>query len=346
MLRAGASLSRKSATAYKREWALYLRFCSREGIRTVPGRDVKWSVDIVARYLAWRAQRTKCMAQIKSRLKHCSLCRGHLLPTKENEGPATLRLQLAMITKVILKKRKARMRAAGKSTATKRSLALGHVAVGMLFSAYGATTKQGFSSLPEEVQTYLARCPCMHTGGMRFGLMWDLWEKATMRWSSLEQAYRFASDWRKMKRGGAFTLPFARSPSFKAMVYPAYDADGNKVGTFTAADVLEWRTAVTRTSSGKRLFAAPGADMCRAQFQNFLRTSFRRLLVGSRDEITALAAAITPHSFRAGMASDLQRCGVSVPTIMKLGRWESERAMKQYVHDGLAQRLSSACFHR
>ena len=44
------------------------------------------------------------------------------------------------------------------------------------------------------------------------------------------------------------------------------------------------------------------------------------------------------------MASDVIRRGVPVKTIMKLGRWESERAMKQYVRDGLAQHLGSARF--
>ena len=249
-----------------------------------------------------------------------------------------------MITKVILKKRKAALKAAGKPTEPKRSLALGHVAVGMLFSAYGATSKKGFAKLPDDVQAWLARCPCMHSGGMRFGLMQDLWKKATMWWSGLERAYRFASDWRKMKRGGSFTLPFEASPRFKCMVYPAFDSDGNKVGTFTAADVLEWRTSITRASTGRRLFSAPGGGAKREEFQRFLHTSFRRLLVGSTEEISALVAAITPHSFRAGMASDLQRCGVPVKVIMKLGRWESERAMRQYVRDGLAQRLSSARF--
>ena len=128
------------------------------------------------------------------------------------------------------------------------------------------------------------------------------------------------------------------------MKYPAYDTDGKQVGTFTAADVLEWRASAARSHSGKRLFTAPGEDIDRTQFQEFLSTSFRRLLVGSTDEIVALVAAITPHSFRAGLASDLQRQGVPVKTIMKIGRWESERAMKQYVRDGLAQRLSSAKF--
>ena len=286
VLSIGDGLDAKSVGAYRREWALYLKFCTREGVRRVPGRDVKWSVDVLARYLAWRARRTKCIAQIKSRLKHCSLCHGHfLLPTKEGEGPATLRLQLAIVSKVTLKKRKAMLKAKGKSTAVKRSLALGHVAVGMLFSAYGATTKQGFRSLPEEVQSYLTRCPCMHTNGMRFGLMQDLWEQASMRWSNIDQSYRFASDWRKMKRGGAFTLPFAKSPRFESMKYPAYNRNGEQVGTFTAADVLEWRTAATKSYKGKRLFAAPGKDMNRAEFQNFLRTSFRKLLVDAETRL-------------------------------------------------------------
>ena len=146
-----------------------------------------------------------------------------------------------------------------------------------------------------------------------------------------------------MKRGGAFTLPFAMSPRFKSMVYPIFDTEGNKVGSFTAADVLTWRASTTQSSVGRRLFSTPGAGMKRDEFQSFLRVSFKRLL-GGGDEMTALVSAITPHSFRAGMASDLQRCGVRVKTIMKWGRWESERAMKQYVRDGLAQRLSSARF--
>ena len=44
----------------------------------------------------------------------------------------------------------------------------------------------------------------------------------------------------------------------------------------------------------------------------FFEDVFSKAASRRRDEITALAAAITPHSFRAGMASDLQRLGIPV----------------------------------
>ena len=241
------------------------------------------------------------------------------------------------------KKKKKALKAAGKPTGPKRSLALGRVAVGLLFSAWRATSKSGFVSLPEAIQRMLVRCPSMHTGCMRFGLLRDLWRQATMRWSSVDSTYRMASDWRKMKRGGAFTVPFPAKPSMPSMTYPAFDEHGNETGSFTAADVLSWRASAVGSSRGKRLFGSRGCGApIRSVFQAFLRESFRRLLPGPASEIDALVSAVTPHSFRAGMASDLHRMGVPVKAIMKVGRWESERAMSQYIRDGLAQRLASA----
>ena len=58
-----------------------------------------------------------------------------------------------------------------------------------------------------------------------------------------------------MKRGGSFTVSFVKTPRFDAMVYPAFDRDGKKMGKFTAADVLEWRAVTTRSSRDRRLFA-------------------------------------------------------------------------------------------
>ena len=63
------------------------------------------------------------------------------------------------------------------------------------------------------------------------------------------------------------------------------------------------------------------------------------LLKGKAMEIEAMIEAITPHSFRAGMASDLEREDVPRLVIKKMGRWNSARAMEQYMRDGLAQRL-------
>ena len=347
LLRIGAGLEKKTGDKYKKEWMLYINFCARRGISPVPGRDRPWRIDIVARYLRWRSNRnnSRSVAQIKSKLKHCALCFGYLLPTRANEGPAKLRLQLAMISKVLAKSQKKALKAAGKHSGPKRSLALGRVAVGLLFSAFRATSKVTFLSLPQAVQCMLARCSTMHTGGMRFGLLQDLWRQAAIRWSDVDSTYRLASDWRKMKKGGAYTIPFPSDPDTPAMIYPVFDAEGKEKGSFTAADVLSWRSSAVRSSRSRRLFGLRhrGAPI-RAVFQAFLRESFKRLLSGSANEILALTAAITPHSFRAGIASDLHRMGVPVKAIMKVGRWNSERAMTQYIRDGLAQRIASAQF--
>ena len=59
--------------------------------------------------------------------------------------------------------------------------------------------------------------------------------------------------------------------------------------------------------------------------------------MGDKREIDALVKSITPHSFRAGMAGNLERDDVSRETIKKLDRWASKEAMEQYMRDGLDQ---------
>ena len=44
------------------------------------------------------------------------------------------------------------------------------------------------------------------------------------------------------------------------------------------------------------------------------------------------------------MAGDLERERVPHLHIMKVGRWNSDRAMRQYARDGLAQRLQRLTF--
>ena len=51
LLRIGAGLKKGTGDKYKAEWLLYISFCSHRGINPVPGRDVAWRIDVVARYL-------------------------------------------------------------------------------------------------------------------------------------------------------------------------------------------------------------------------------------------------------------------------------------------------------
>ena len=142
-------LEPKSVERYVKEWELYLRFCARAGVRRIPGKDIPWRIKELRKYLWWRAttNNVRSIAQIKSKLKHCSSCWGYLLPTLQHEAPANLRLQIYRVCRDIGKRQKATLAKRGVSAGKKQSLALGRVSLGLLFSAYGATTEAGFNSL-------------------------------------------------------------------------------------------------------------------------------------------------------------------------------------------------------
>ena len=343
----GYGLEPRSKKSYKDEWRLYLQFCKRRGISTVPGRDAPWTIGPVRDYLEWRSQRVnvRTLHSVRSKLKHCSICYGHLLPNAKGENPAELRLQLAMVMRMVGKRQAKDCKQRGISSDPKRSLALGRVAIGLLFSAYDATTEAGFRALDSSTRNWLATCACMHTGCMRFKLLKMMCKSRSVRWSQADRTYRLASDWRKMKRGGAFTVPFPSNPDFGAMRYCGYSKEGKELTQFTAATILRWHIKLRGSTKGN-LFAPLGKSTTpsRRAFQAWLRASFARLLVGDAAEIAALVASITPHSFRAGMAGDLERERVPRLHIKKVGRWASDKAMEQYARDGLAQRLSRLSF--
>ena len=146
---------------------------------------------------------------------------------------------------------------------------------------------------------------------------------------------------------GEYTVKFPATPKFHAMVYDGYDSKGDTTGKFTAALVLKWQTEIVQSNKGKYVFEPEkGKEPSARRFKEWMRASFEALLTGKRDEIEALTKAMTPHSFRAGLASDLERDDVPRPTIKKLGRWASERAMEQYMRDGLAQKICRLRFWR
>ena len=339
-----------SVSAYMVEWNLYEQFCRRKALQKIPGKDEPFDVKVMAKYLRWRANRNKAqsLAGIKSKLKHVGLCYDFLLSTAKNDGPGSkLRLQLAKITKSVANRKKKAMAVAGKTVRVHRALALGKIPVGMLFSAYGAATERGFRRADKAIRHWLCVSVSMHTGCMRNRLMQELWNKGSARWSQIEESYRIAGDWRKMKHGGPFSIKFPAKPQLEPMVYPAFNAQGKKIGSFTAADVLRWQIDIEGSNKCKHIWAPTGAKRpTRSSLQAFIRKSFQQLLMTDDKELKALVQSMTPHSFRAGMAGDLDRAGYPLTVNMKIGRWESERAAKLYIRDGLTQRIQQIRFRR
>ena len=265
----GYGLEPKSKNIYWEEWSLYLRFCHRNSVRRVPGRDVRWNFAVVRDYLQWRSQRVnvRTLHVVKSKLKHGGLCYGYVLPNAKGEEPAALRLQLALAIRAIGKRQARECKAAGTTTDPKRSLALGRVAIGLLFSAYDATTRRGFQKLDVATRNWLTICVAMHTGCMRFKLLKKLWKSDVLRWSQADETFRLASDWRKMKRGGAFTVPFPWRPTFRAMRYCGYDRRGRETDTFTAAHVLRWHVDKRGSARGNLFSPMGNVKLSRRSFQ-------------------------------------------------------------------------------
>ena len=339
----GEGLEPRSVATYVKEWESYLHFCARAGVKRVPGRDVPWRIQELRKYLWWRAttNNVRSIAQIKSKLKHCSSCWGHLLPTLPHEAPANLRLQIYRVCRDIGKKQKAALAKRGLSAGKRQSLALGRVAVGLLFSAYGAATEEGFNALSRRLRHMLAMCAAMHTGCMRFELLRQIRKKGHFRWSQPDECWRVSSDWHKMKRRqGEFSVDFLQRPRHAAMFYAAYTEAGSVQHAFTAADVLRWHMRRVGSRAGADVFEpVAGKNLSSAEFQVWLRSSFRALLMEDSREVAAIVAGITPHSFRAGMASDLEHENVSRQRMKRVGRWDSDKAMEDYIRPRLAQRL-------
>lgn len=346
----GTGLERDTVRAYKKEWKMYIEFCNRKKWKRIPGRDVAWNIRAVEQYLRWRAKKNniRTLTQIKSKLKHCGLCHDFLLPTAKGEGPSKLRLQIVMVSKAISKQQKRLKLKLGKLVGPKRALALGRTAVSLLFSAYGATDRTGFEQVPTRARHFLVICICMHTGCMRFKLMQEMQKKGVLKWSQPNKTYIMKSKWRKMKkRTTEYSVKFPQRPKYKAMIYSAYSADGKMTHTFTAAQVLRWQEDLVQSARGTDLFAPTHEGrLVSRHFRTWLRSSFERLLAESCQEVRQIVQAITPHSFRAGLATDLEREDVSRTIIMKTGRWASARAMEQYIRDGLAQQLPRIRFYR
>ena len=142
-------------------------------------------------------------------------------------------------------------------------------------------------------------------------------------------------------------MPFPAKPQLSPMVYPAFNEQGKRIGSFTAADVLRWQIDIEGSNKRRHIWAPMGDKKpTRIELQTFIRESFRQLLKTNDKELEALVGSMTPHSFRAGMAGDLDRAGYPISVNMRIGRWESERAAKLYIRDGLAQRIQQIRFRR
>ena len=99
----------------------------------------------------------------------------------------------------------------------------------------------------------------------------------------------------------------------------------------TAATLLKWHFRQLRSVGELDLFRpVEGKSPTREGRQLWLRETLLTALPLHESAARALVECVTPQSFRAGLAGDLHRIGVSFERIGAVCRWSSSAAIRIY----------------
>ena len=215
------------------------------------------------------------------------------------------------------------------SVAPSRALAVGAVGLGCLLDAYSVSDETSFDELPVEARDFLVASALAHSGCMRFGHFSHNDKPYRCRdfKTASGASWRLRSSWSKYEISATMQGTAAYSILFSPKG-PAYGSS-----TITAAALLSWH--MKGRAQSDMLFRTAGSNglLSRSRFQAWLRLSFAAALpLMSKTQVGLLS----PHSFRAGRASDLWRSKASAEMIKRAGRWASS-AFRLYIRDGFLE---------
>ena len=332
----------KSYTAYRKEWRRFVAFVQLRcpDVRGVPGRDRPWCLRVLWKFLVFRSRTNKpsSLFGIISALKYCSLFCGYLLPSSRGEQPTWARLRVHYMRRELVDRAMRQAALSGVSADPRRALAVGAAGIGVLLSGYGVVDEPSFLLLPAGVRNFIMATAMAYRGCMRFGHFsahgYDLAD-----FTRRGHEWRLRSNWRKLAIGsalrhrGAYTIVFKDRPALGPASFEVTDEGGVWVASLTAFMLLDWHIADRRRRADGAGFFHGQRLLVRDEFQLWLQLSFGRILPQLSQ---ALREQLTPHSMRAGRASDLARAHVLMEIIKRQGRWASN-AVEQYIRSGLAQ---------
>ena len=162
-----------------------------------------------------------------------------------------------------------------------------------------------------------------HTAAMRFGAF----PERAYTMDQFEQdpedgSLRLVSDWHRYSGRRRHCLLFASFPRYQAQWYHLRTHDGRAVDKVSAATIMHWHFKILR-AAGERTVFAPNANgtYSRDMRQTWLRVKTLSALPLTEARARAMAAQITPHSYRPGLAGDLLREGVTLERIAIICRW-------------------------
>ena len=319
---------------YSTEWSRYLQFASSRHTR-VPGRDVAWDMQLLWDYVQHRAHTCKpeTVKQILTKLAHFGARHNFVLATSKFDGdPAAHRIITKMKKQLVIDARADAVAAGVVYAPVDRCTPVARPGVSMLLSAFRLSSEPRFNQLSRKDRHHVAGMVMQHTGGMRFGHFPDReYRMESFHVDAADGSMRLVTDWSRYAGRRQFCIEFPASPRFAAMWYEVYAANGDVIDTYAAATLLHWHFARLRRDGESRVFAPVRGETCsREQRQAWLREVLLAALPSNERYARASVDAVTPHSFRPGLAGDLHREGVALARIGSICRWNTQRVVRLY----------------
>ena len=327
-----AGLTPGSAVAYDTEWNTYVNWV-RTQRHEVPGKDVPWDAALLWQYLQFRSQKCKAstLISILSMLAHFGPETGFVLPNSKYDGNPELRRSLERMKKQL------RVDAASEKEEDKveqdvgRATPLDHESVELLLSAFQIFDEEAFLRRSRTDRHNVVLSAVQYTAGVRFGhFLARQFTEASFR-KRPDGSFHLVSDWSRYPSARRYCLDFLAVPRFSCQRFRVRRPDGSIAASVTAATLLRWHFRQLRTVEEVRLFKPVACEEpTRAARQRWLRTTLWAALPLHEKEARDLVGSVSPHSFRAGLAGDLHRLGVSFSRIGAICRWSSPAAIRIY----------------
>lgn len=329
-----SGLKPKTYDSYIQEWRQYLQFARRMwSTQSVPGKDAEWNAFLLWKYLLYRAEKCKptTVFSALSALAHVGTLHGFVLPTQKWDGKPLFYRQVKNMKREISLRYRSKHGAGGATFDVKRSTPLGAQSVSLLLSHFRVYDEASFLQVPRLHRHHLVVSMMQHTCGMRFGhFLWRQY-RVTSFVKDVHGTFRLTTDWHRYSGRRSYCLEFARTPRWPCLRYAVCDAAGVHKASLVTAQVMQWHFNQLERDGEFFVFAPEqGRAGSRARRKAWLQESLLSALHPHDIAVRKRVALVSPHAFRAGLASDLLRAGVAPQTIAIWCRWWSMRAMRMY----------------
>ena len=324
-------LKPRSLHSYKVEWGRYTRFMQRRGFDKIPGRDVPWSLALLAEYMQWRARTCKpsTLKGIFSVLSHFGTMFGFLLPTSRDDDDSLSFRRIRNIKKQLAIDYVERT---GEPDEPSRCTPLGKYSVSLLLSAYRVVSRERFEALPRQHRHHLFASVVQHAKAMRYGhFIYRQYKLQQFLRDETDSSFTLFTDWHRYSGRERYCLKFSAFPKEDFLWYELRDPDGTIRDTIAAATLMAWHFDELQ-QAGETIVFAPvkGEITSREDRQKWLRESLLLALPHSELQARQLVADVTPHSFRPGLAGDARRAGKRLDEIAIECRWHGIRNARMY----------------